>query len=217
VTISGCRLRKQIEGSFADDDVARNTELRLGHAIDKNITAIKHILHGDLRGNVIDDLVQERIIAIAFLFEVAAFRDVFHRGDPAAMRQRLAGRQIGAPVRALHGRAIDPPLCDVTHDGGTKFVHVAVKRPGILAVLHQFLEMTARFHDFRRQLVHVDVAPVEGDDARGGVIQHQALDHVVQRGVELAPLRLQSLLGFTALPGDLPDDQEQDQGDHRCG
>ena len=88
-------------------------------------------------------------------------------------------------------------------------------------MLHQVAEMTARLHDVGRQIVHVDVTAVEGDDARRGIERHQALDHVVQGGVEPAPFRFQPPLGFAALPRDLPDDQEQGQGDdrrrQRCG
>ncbi len=75
--------------------------------------------------------------------------------------------------------------------------------------------MTARLHHVGRQIVHVDVALVEGDEARRGVERRQALDHVVERGIEPAPFRFQPLLRLAVLPGDLPDDQEQDQGDHR--
>jgi hypothetical protein len=62
--------------------------------------------------------------------------------------------------------------------------------------------------------VHFDIAPVEGDEARRGVERHQALDHVVQGGIEPAAFRFQPLLRLAVLPGDLPDDQEQDQRDH---
>ena len=110
---------------------------------------------------------------------------------------------------------IDLAARDVSHDGGAELIDVAVERSAVLAMLHQVAEMAARLHDVGRQVVHVDVAPVEGDDARRGVERHQALDHVVQRGVEPAPFRFQPLLRLAVLPGDLPDDQEQDQGDHR--
>ena len=66
-----------------------------------------------------------------------------------------------------------------------------------------------------RQIVHVDIALVEGDEARRGVERHQSLDHVVQGGIEPVPFRFQPLLRLAVLPGDLPDDQEQDQRDHR--
>ncbi|MEH2524686.1 hypothetical protein V1288_002595 [Bradyrhizobium sp. AZCC 2176] len=63
--------------------------------------------------------------------------------------------------------------------------------------------------------MHVDIAPVEGDEPRRCVERHQSLDHVVERGIEPAPFRFQPLLCLAALPCDLPDDQEQHQGDHR--
>ena len=210
----GAGLRKQLDSRSADNEVARNAELSLGHAVDQQIAAIMHTLHRDLRRNMIDDLAQEGLVAVAFLFELAAFGDVFHRGDPAAMGQRPADRQEGTPVGALHAALIDPAACDVSHDSGTEFVDVSGEGPGVLAMLHQVAQLRARLHDLGRQPVHVDVAPVESDDASRRIVHHQTLDHVVQRSVELAPLRLQPLLRFTALPGDLPDDQEQNECDH---
>ncbi len=210
----GTGLRKQVDCGPADDAVARNSELSLGDAVDQQVAAIVYVLHRDLRRNMIDDLAQEGLVAVAFLFEFAAFGDVFHGGDPTAMRQRLADRQVGASVGALHGALIDPADCDVLHHPGAEFVDVAGERSGVLAMLHQVAQLRSRLHDLGRQPVHVDIAAVEGDDAPGSVVHHQTLDHVVQRGVELTPLRLQPLLRFTALPGDLPDDQEQNNGDH---
>ena len=74
--------RKQFERLPADDLLAWQPELRFGHAIGPDVTAIAQVLHGDLCRDVIDDLAQERIIAVAFLFEVSALRDVFDRGQP---------------------------------------------------------------------------------------------------------------------------------------
>ena len=65
------------------------------------------------------------------------------------------------------------------------------------------------------KLIHVEVALVEDDNARRGVVQHEPLDHVVERGVEPLPLGFQPLLGFAVLPVDLANDQEQDQRDHQ--
>ncbi len=83
-------------------------------------------------------------------------------------------------------------------------------------MLDQVVEIAAGLHDVRRQVEHIDVALVDGDDARGRVVHHQALDHVVERGVEPVPFRFQPLLCLAALPGHLPDDEEQDQRDRRC-
>ena len=129
--------------------VARNAELGFGHAVDQQIAAVVHVLHGDLRGDVIDDLAQEGVVAVALLLEVAPLGDVFHGGDPAAVRQRLADGHEGASVRALHDAVIDLAARDVSHDGGTELVDVAVEGSAVLAVLHQVAEMAARLHDVR--------------------------------------------------------------------
>ena len=109
------------------------------------------------------------------------------------------------------------PCGDVAQDVRTEFIDVAVERSGILAMLDQVEEAAARLHDLCRQIVHVEIALVADDDARRGVIQHEALRHVVQRGVEPVLFRFQPLLRFPILPGHLPDDQEQDEGDHQRG
>jgi hypothetical protein len=187
----GGALRKQVERRLADDEIAREAELRLRHAVDQEIAAILRVLDRDLRRDVVDDLAQKGKIAVAFLLEVAPLGDVLDGGDPSALGQRPADRDEPTAVRALHDRAIDPALRDVVHDGGAEFVDVAVEEPALLAMLDQVAEMAARLRDVGRQLIHVEVAPVEGDDARGRVVQHQALDHVVERGVEPAPLGFQ--------------------------
>ena len=76
------------------------------------------------------------------------------------------------------------------------------------------MDVTAGLDDVVREAEHVGVAAVAGDDVSGGVVQDQPLRHVVERGVEPQPLRLQPLLGLAVLPVDLADDQEEDQRDH---
>ncbi len=81
-------LREYIEGGLADDGIVRQADMDLGHPIDQHVTAIARIFHGDLRRYVVDDLTQEGIVPVAFLFEVSALRYVFHRRNPATLRQR---------------------------------------------------------------------------------------------------------------------------------
>src|SRR5262245_64183328 len=49
--------------SLADNGLARLTEMRFGDPIDQYVTALAHVLHRDLRGNVIDDLAQKSLVA----------------------------------------------------------------------------------------------------------------------------------------------------------
>src|SRR5665647_1119480 len=55
----GGRLRKQVEGCLADDGIARQSELSLGHTVGQDVAAIARILDGDLCRDVVDDLAQE--------------------------------------------------------------------------------------------------------------------------------------------------------------
>ena len=142
-------------------------------------------------------------------------RDVFDRRDPSALRQRLVDDLKRTPVRAFHHGVGDFSRRDVAQDVRTEFLDVAVERSGVLAMLDQVVEVAARLHDVCRQIVHIEIALVGGDDACRRVIQHEALRHVVQGGIEPVLFRFQPLLRFPVLPGHLPDDQEQDEGDHQ--
>ena len=210
-------FREQIDSRLADDIIVRHAELSLGYPVGQHIAAIAHVLHGNLRRDVVDDLAQECGVAVALLFDMPTLRDVFDRGDPSALRQRLVDDLKRASVGTFHDAAGDLSGSDVLHDGGAEFQDVAVERSGILAMLDQVEEVTPRLHDLGRQIVHVEVALVGGDDPCGGVIQHETLRHVVQRGVEPMLLRFQPVLRFPILPGHLPDDHEQNEGDHQCG
>ena len=68
----GVRPRKQVERRLADDRIMRQAELNLGDPVGQHVTAVARVLHGDLRGDVVDDLAQECVVAVAFLFEVSA-------------------------------------------------------------------------------------------------------------------------------------------------
>jgi hypothetical protein len=81
-------LRKYIEGGLANDFSARQAELSLGHPIGQKVTAITRILDRDLRRYVINDLKQECVIPVTFLFEAAMLGYVLHRRHPAALWQR---------------------------------------------------------------------------------------------------------------------------------
>lgn len=67
--------------------------MSLGDPVDQEVTAIARIFDGNLRRNVIDDLMQECIIAVAFLFEFLALRNIFNGGNPSALSQRLVDDQ----------------------------------------------------------------------------------------------------------------------------
>ena len=77
--------REQVERGLADDGLARNAELLLGHAIDQQIAPVADSLDRDLRRNVIDDLAQESVVAVALLLEIAPLGDILDGCDPAAL------------------------------------------------------------------------------------------------------------------------------------
>ena len=41
------------------------------------------VLHRDLRRDVVDDLAEEGVVAVAFLFRIEPLGDLFDRGDPS--------------------------------------------------------------------------------------------------------------------------------------
>ena len=73
--------------------------MAFGDAIDQHVTAVAHVLYGDLRGDVINDLAQEGLVAVAFLLEPAPFGDILEGRHPAALRQGLVDDLEPASVR----------------------------------------------------------------------------------------------------------------------
>ncbi len=213
----GGRLRKQIGRRFADDGVVRQPELSLGHPVGQYVVAVAHVLHGNLRRNVVDDLTQESGVAVAFVFEVPLLRNIFDRRDPSALCHGVVDDLKRPSIRTLHDGMRDFTLCDVAHDRGAEFLDIAIERSRLFAMPDQVEKVAARLYDIRRQLVHVEIALVAQDDACLCVIQHEPLRHVVQGGVEPVFLQFQPPLCFLILPGHLPDDQEQNEGDHEGG
>ena len=59
----------------------------LGDPVDQQIAAVAGVLHRDLRGDVIDDLAQEGVVAVALLLEIAPLGDILDGGDPSALRR----------------------------------------------------------------------------------------------------------------------------------
>ncbi|OIQ65009.1 hypothetical protein GALL_534360 [mine drainage metagenome] len=106
--------RKQIDCGLADDGIVRQADMNFGHPIDQHITAISRIFHRDLRWYVVDNLTQERIIPVAFLFEVSSLRYVLHCRDPAALRQRPNDDLNRASVSGFKDTVTDFTLCDAS-------------------------------------------------------------------------------------------------------
>ena len=206
---------KQVVGRLADNIVARRAELLLGDGIDQHVAPVMGVLHRDLRRDVIDDLAQESVVAVAFLLELSLLGDVLDGCDPAARGQRLVDDDVGSSVRGLHDGAVDLAFRDAAHDRIAEAADVAVVGPGVLPVLDQVVIVQPGLHHVGRQIVHLEVALVEGDDARRCVVQDEPLRHVVERGVEPLFLGGEQLLRDFVLAVDLADDHEQDEGDHR--
>ena len=166
---------------------------------------------------MVDNLAQERVVAVALLLEISPLRDIFDGRHPSALHQRLVNDLKRAPVGAFHNGTAHFAGRDILQDLGAKFIGVAVKGSSFLAMPDKVQEVGARPHDLCRQTVHVDVAPVTGNDTRRSIIQHQPLRHVVKGGVEPMPLGFQPLLRFLILSVHLADDQVQNERDNKCG
>src|SRR4051794_30487931 len=156
-------------------------ELSFGYAVCENIASIAHVLDGNLRRDVIDDLTQESVVAVAFLFECPALRYIFYGRDPSALCQWLVDDLKRAAVRAFHNRMGDLAFSNVLDDCRAKFLYISIERARVLAMLEQIEEMATWFDDVCREIVHVDVAAVAGDHASRRVIQNETLSHIVER------------------------------------
>ncbi|MGY4413766.1 hypothetical protein ACVWW4_005502 [Bradyrhizobium sp. LB7.1] len=111
-----------------------------------------------------------------------AIGDVVMGREPAAGGAGLVLDLDQAALRGLDDRALRLP--GIAQDAVAIGIDVAVERAGVVAMLDHFAEMSAGLHDFGRQAVHLDVAPI-ADDQPFVLIEHQeALRHGVHRGVE---------------------------------
>ncbi|MET4765026.1 hypothetical protein ABH970_005398 [Bradyrhizobium ottawaense] len=210
----GVFRRVKVERALADDRLRGFAELLLGHLVGQEVAPRSGILHGDPRGDMVDDLAQEGVVAIALLFQVAAIGDVFDRGDPAALGERSVDDLEGAAIGQLMNSRGDRAFGDDPHDVSTEFLDVTVERAALLAMIHRLADVAAGLDDVVGEAEHVGVASVAGDDGAARVVEDQPLRHVVQGGVEPQPLRFQPLLRFAVLPVDQADDQIEDQRDH---
>src|SRR3954453_4068078 len=213
----GCFLGKQIERRFADDLLAGHSKLRLGHAVGEHVPAIADVLCGNLGRNVIDDLTEEGVVAVALPLEIPALRYVLDRRHPPALRQGLVDDLKRASVRAFHNTTCFFSLCEILHDPAAELLDVAVERTYLLTMPNNFDEVTARFDDIGRNAELVEIAVVREYEMLRFAIVLQALIFVVEGSVEPMLLRFKLLLRLPMLPVHLPDDQEQNQGDYQRG
>src|SRR5207245_895048 len=120
----------------ANDVFTRLAELLLSGPVDQQISPRLSILHRDLRRDVIDDLAQEHVVAVAFLLQIATLGDVFDRGYPSALRERSVDDLESAAVGQLMDPRGDRAFGDGPHDVGAKRLDVAIERAALLAMVH---------------------------------------------------------------------------------
>jgi hypothetical protein len=113
----GGGLRENFSSRLAQNLGTRHSKSRLGDAVDQEITAIARILDRNLCRDVVDDLQQEGMIAVAFLFKVSTLGNVLHGRDPPALRQRSIDDMHGAPVGGFEDAVGHIALDDVARDG----------------------------------------------------------------------------------------------------
>ena len=144
------------------------------------------------------------------LFRALAFGDVLDGGDPAAGLQRLVDDLDGAAARRFRELAGGLAQRHAANDGGAKRLDIAVERAGLLAVLDQPPHRAALFGDVRRQAEHLQIRLIADDDARGGVVQHEALRNVIDGDAELTLFRGQRSIDPLVRHQQATDGQRQD-------
>ena len=85
--------------------------------------------------------------------------------------------------------------------------------PVSLRCCDQPLHGAARFGDVRRQSEHVEILLVADDDARRGVVEHEALRNIVDGGAKMAPFGGQRSIEVLMTPEQQTDGERQDAGD----
>ena len=124
----------------------------------------------------------------------AFFGDVLMGRDPSAVGQDLADDLDGAPVGLLDDLPGGVAACDRAEHIRTIAVGIAVERAGGDAPLDHLAQRDAGFDRACGQPIEIEVALVAQDDAAVGVEHHDAVAHVVQRGVEQCVLLRDALV-----------------------
>lgn len=109
------------------------------------------------------------------------FGDVLMSGDPPAARKGLILGENDTTIACLYVVLLALALRHCIEN----FLHVAVdvasEQAGLFAVCDQTLKRATWFHDLGRELVHLEITPVEQGDAALRVKHVQALRHVIER------------------------------------
>ena len=140
------------------------------------------------------------------LLGALARRDVFDGGNPATALQRPVDdldRPAARRFRELAGAFAER---HVTYDRIAECIDIAVKGPGLFAVLDQPVHGAAWLGHIRRQSKHLDIGLVADDDRRRCIIKHKALRDIVHGDAEVTPLRRQPLIGQSIAPQQQTDD-----------
>src|SRR5262252_4641408 len=125
---------------------------------------------------------------------MALLGDVFVGGNPTAARQRLVLGEHDTTIARLDVMFQTLSLRHRVKNILDIRVHFAGEQSCLLAILDKGLKGRAWFNDLGRQLVHLEVAGIEQNNAALRIEHVQSLRHVVQRGGETAILLVETAI-----------------------
>ena len=131
------------------------------------------------------------MLLLELVMQLLAFRNVLVRNEAAAIRHAAARHADDAPVRQLlDARRHLAEIADPTVDEALGIADM-IEAVGN-AILQDLADGSAGFHLLRRQTVHVGIALVADDEALLGIEHGNALQHILQRRIELFMLLRQA-------------------------
>jgi hypothetical protein len=185
---------KQLTRRFSNHPVARNAVIFFTRLVDQDELAVTCVLDKDGRGHVVDDCVQESLIAIALCPPMIG--NVVEGRHPPPTRHGLIDDAHGAAVAGLHEMKDGFPLGDGRQNLRGQALRIAGDGACLPAVGNHFLQRASGRCKLRRQVHDLEVASIAEHNPRVRIVHAETLRHVVEGRIQLEHLLAQRFRGL---------------------
>ena len=146
-------------------------------------------------------------------FRLSALGNVFVGHDPSAIRHRLINDRNFALIRRFHDVRSFFAQRQLGQKRGPILLEIAKQMASLGAVLKEFGQRAAWFHDGAREIVHLYVLVVANKDPLVLVEHEEALRHIVECRIESGVLLLQIVLTAFQSANRLAEDPQRENTD----